>query len=100
MRTVRNQQLTLKLFGPWPDDGFRFTWWNTREGAAVWVKDRGRWRPGIVIHRGRKYVSVVFVGIGDGRGYVRRRYEDLRRRVIAPRLHVLSSGEGMSGRRR
>jgi hypothetical protein len=97
-----NPQSSLSGFGPEADDRFRFTWWNTREGAPCWIEHRGDWRAGVVIRRGRQYVSVALAGFGDRRGYVRRRYGDLRRRVIAPRLQILSGGKELrdGGRRR
>jgi len=84
-----NTQLPLPRFGPEPDDGFRFTWWNTREGTACWVEHRGSWRPGVVVHRGKKYVTAMLTD-GEGRTrYVRRGYGELRRRMVKPRLVML-----------
>ena len=51
-------QLPLEGFGPDAGDPFRFTWWNTRERDRVWVEHRGRWRAGVIVGRGRKYVEV------------------------------------------
>jgi hypothetical protein len=52
-------QLPLPGLGPELDDGFRFTWWNTREGAAVWIEHQGRWRAGVVVGLGRKRAAVA-----------------------------------------
>src|SRR5262249_26453404 len=41
-------QLSLAGLGPELDDGFRFTWWNARSGAAVWIEHRRRWRAGVM----------------------------------------------------
>ncbi len=75
-----NKQLPLAGLGPAIDDGFRFTWWNTAEGARVWIEHRGRWRAGVVIARGRKYVTVAIETRGARRRRVRKPYSELRRR--------------------
>ena len=79
-------QLALPVIGPDAGDEFRFTWWNTREGAACWVGYRGSWRAVIVVHRGRESVTVMLTGLRGRAGYLRRGYGELRRRVIKPRL--------------
>src|ERR1035437_5963131 len=84
-----NTQLPLPRFGPAADDGFRFTWWDTRIGAACWVEHRGAGGGGVIVHRGRKYVMAMLTD-GEGRTrYVRRGYGELRRRVVKPRLVML-----------
>jgi hypothetical protein len=70
----------LPGLGPEIGDGFRFTWWNTAIGAAVWVEDRRRWRAGVIAGRGRKYVRVAIAGRRGARRYVRKPYSELRRR--------------------
>ena len=77
---VEMRQPGLLGFGPEIGDGFRFTWWNTAIGAAVWVADRGGWRAGVIAGRGRKYVRVAIVGRRGARRYVRKPYSELRRR--------------------
>ncbi len=71
-------------------DGFRFTWWNTREGTAVFVQRRGSWRPGLVVRCYRKSVSVMLTDRDGKPVYIRHEYGDLRRRVIKPRLTVVA----------
>ena len=73
-------QPTLPGFGPADDDGFRFTWWNTREGAAVWIEHRGRWRAGVVVRLGRKRAAVALDSADFKRLSVARSYSELRRR--------------------
>jgi hypothetical protein len=78
---VERRQLDLTGFGPATGDRFRFSWWNTFEGAAVWVEYRGRWRKGVVRDRGRQFVWVE-VEAAAGRTYrTRKSYGELRRRV-------------------
>jgi hypothetical protein len=60
-------------------DPFRFTWWNTADGAEVWIEHRGGWRAGVVIGRGRKYVEVAIAGSKGKRRRVRKLYSELRR---------------------
>lgn len=73
------EQLSLPDFGPDADDPFRFTWWNTADGARVWIEHRGRWCAGVVITRRRKYVEVAIVDGGGRRRRVRKPYSELRR---------------------
>ncbi len=73
-------QTALPGLGPDVRDPFRFTWWNTPEGARVWIEHRGVWRPGVIVGRGRKYVTVEIAGAGKRRGSVRKLYPQLRRR--------------------
>lgn len=70
----------LPGFGPEVGDPFRFTWWNTRAGAPVWVEYRGRWRAGVIVGRGRKYVTVETAGWRGRSRCVRKLYSELRRR--------------------
>ena len=86
-------QLALRNLGPEAGDRLRFTWRNAREGAACWIEYRGTWRPGVIVHRGHKYASVMFTLPGWRRLYTRRAYRDLCRRVIKPRL-MLVAGSG------
>ncbi|MFI5351355.1 MAG: hypothetical protein ACHQZS_00185 [Candidatus Binatales bacterium] len=71
---------SLSGLGPDAGDGFRFTWWNTADGAEVWIEHRGRWRAGVVIGRARKYVEVAIVGGGGRCRRIRKLYTELRRR--------------------
>lgn len=73
-------QLALKGLGPDPSDPFRFTWWNTREGAAVWIEQRGRWRAGVVVGLGRKRAAISIEVAGFKRLAVAKSYGELRRR--------------------
>jgi hypothetical protein len=73
-------QGALPGFGPDATDPFRFTWWNTRAGDAVWIEHRGRWRAGVVMSRGRKYVEVAVAGAGKRQHRYRKLYRELRRR--------------------
>jgi hypothetical protein len=73
-------QLALEGFGPAPGDPFRFTWHNTRIGAQVWIQQRGRWRAGVVISRGSKYLEVEIQGANGRRYTLRKSYSELRRR--------------------
>ena len=41
MLRVVNKQIPLPGLVAAVADSFRFTWWNTREGAAVWIEHRG-----------------------------------------------------------
>ncbi len=72
-------QTALPGFGPDPRDLFRFTWWNTSDRAEAWIEHRGKWRAGLVIGRGRKYVEVAIVGANGKRRRVRKLYSELRR---------------------
>jgi len=72
-------QLPLRSFGPNLNDGFRFTWWNTADGAWVWVEVRGSWRQGFIVGRGRKYVEVAIATHGGKQILVRKPYTELRR---------------------
>lgn len=74
------EQLPLAGFGPVGGDQFRFTWWNTRIGAAVWTKHRGRWRAGMVVALGRKRAAVAIEAVGFKRLIVAQSYSQLRRR--------------------
>ena len=73
-------QLALPGLGPELDDGFRFTWWNTREGVAVWIEHRGRWCAGVVIGLGRKRAAVAIEAASFRRLIVVKPYKKLRRR--------------------
>lgn len=75
-----SEQLPIADFGPDARDAFRFTWWNTREGADVWVKHRSRWCAGTVIGRGRKRVLVSIEVANWKRLLISKPYSDLRRR--------------------
>lgn len=72
-------QVPLDGFGPDASDPFRFTWWNTAEGARVWIEHRGRWRAGVIARRGREYVRVEIETRGGRHTRVRKLYSDLRR---------------------
>jgi hypothetical protein len=61
-------------------DAFRFTWWHTRDGATCWFEYRGSLRTGVVVHRARRFVTVMLTGMKWRARYVRREYGDLRRR--------------------
>jgi hypothetical protein len=77
--TVMTTQPTLPGLGPDQRDPFRFTWWNTLADAPVWIEHRGRWREGVVVARGRKYVEVEIAG-GNGRcRHIGKPYSELRR---------------------
>jgi hypothetical protein len=69
----------LPGFGPDFSDKFRFTWWNTQAGDAVWIEHRGQWRAGVVISRGRKYVEVTIANAGGRQHRVSKPYSELRR---------------------
>ena len=73
-------QLPLQGFGPDLEDPFRFTWHNTRIGAEVWIQNRGRWWPGVVMNRGRKHVEIEIKGAGKRQQRVSKSYRELRRR--------------------
>ena len=75
-----NAQLALHGFAPDPSDSFRFTWWNTQAGDAVWIEYCGCWRAGVVMSRGRKYVELAIAGAGGRQHLVSRSYSELRRR--------------------
>ena len=60
----RGGQLALKGLAPADGDPFRFTWWNTREGVAVWIEHSGLWRPGVVAALGRKRAAVAIEAPG------------------------------------
>jgi len=70
------------LTGLVPDAGnpFRFTWWNPREGDAVWIEHRGHCPAGIVVGRGRERVMVAIAGSGGRCRRVRKFYSESRRR--------------------
>ena len=74
------EQASLPGFGPDAGDPFRFTWHTTRIGAEVWIEHRGKWRAGIVVGRGRKYVAVEIEAAGFKRLVVAKPYSELRRR--------------------
>jgi hypothetical protein len=73
-------QLPLGFAGPDSRDQFRFTWWNTQVGDAVWIEHRGRWLAGVVIGRGHEFVQVAAAGTGKRQPRVRKLYCELRRR--------------------
>jgi hypothetical protein len=73
-------QTNLPWAGPDAGDPFRFTWWNTRAGAAVWIEHRGRWRSGIVVRLGRKRAAVAVDTAGFKRLIVAKLYSQLRKR--------------------
>jgi hypothetical protein len=74
------QQLPLGFAGPDPHDPFRFTWWNTQVGDAVWIEHRDRWLAGVVMERGREFVQVAIAGAGKRQPRVRKLYREVRRR--------------------
>jgi hypothetical protein len=80
MSSAQHKQLTLPTLGPEVGDGFRFTWWNTREGAAVWIEHRGRWRAGVVVGLGRRRAAVAIEVAGFRRLIIEKSYNQLRRR--------------------
>jgi hypothetical protein len=73
-------QFALKGLGPAAGDRFRFTWHNTRIGAAVWIEHRGRWRAGVVVGLGRKRAAVAIEAAGFRRLIIEKSYNQLRRR--------------------
>jgi len=73
-------QLALAGLGPDAGDRFRFTWWNTVEGARVWIGHRGSWRPGVVVALGRKRATVAIEAEGWKHLIVAKPYSELRRR--------------------
>ena len=73
-------QRALPGFGPETGDQFRFTWWNTQVGDAVWIETRGRWRPGVVTGLGREFITVAVAGAGKRQRRFRKLYHELRRR--------------------
>jgi hypothetical protein len=73
-------QRILPGLGPELDDGFRFTWWNTREGAAAWIEHRGHWRAGVVVALGRRRAAVAIEATAFKRLIVAKPYIELRRR--------------------
>jgi hypothetical protein len=75
-----NMQLPLSGFGPGDRDRFRFTWWNTQVGDAVWIPHRGRWQPGVVTRLGREFVQVAVASDRKRQHRVRKLYCELRRR--------------------
>ncbi len=75
----------LPGFGPDAGDCFAFTWWTTAEGARVWIEHRGRWRQGVIVWRGRKYVVVAIEARGGRHTRVRKLYSELRRAAPAGR---------------
>lgn len=82
---IANQKVALPVFGPDAGDSFRFTWWNAREGAAVWIEHRGRWCAGVVIGLGRKRVAIAIEAEGFRRLLVAKPYNQLRRRTGSAR---------------
>lgn len=63
---------------------------TARLGAACWIEWRGAWRAGVIVWRGHA-AAVVALGDRASRArYVRRAYQDLRRRVIRPALKLLA----------
>jgi hypothetical protein len=74
------RQRPLRFAGPDAGDPFRFTWWNTPEGAAVWIEHRGRWRAGVVVGLGRCRALVAIEATGFKRLMVPKPYSELRRR--------------------
>jgi hypothetical protein len=74
------EQAALPGFGPDAGDPFRFTWHNTRIGAAVWIEHRGRWRAGVAVGLGRKRAAVAIEAAGFKRLIVAKSYNRLRRR--------------------
>lgn len=82
--------LPLATAGPAAADGFRFARRTARLGAACWIEWRGAWRAGVIVWRGHA-AAVVALGDRASRArYVRRAYQDLRRRVIRPALKLLA----------
>jgi len=79
------EQAALPGLGPDAGDPFRFTWWNTSDGAQVWIEHRGSWRAGVVIGRGRKYVEVAIETRVGRRRLVKKLYSELRRAAPAGR---------------
>jgi hypothetical protein len=79
-RARDRDQLSLAGLGPDAGDAFRFTWHTTREGAAVWIEHRGRWRAGVVIGLGRKRAAVSIEAVGFKCLIVAKLYTELRRR--------------------
>lgn len=84
--------LALPGLGPAAADGFRFTWHTTREGAACWVQIGGAWRAGVIVHRGRATVTVAATDRVGRQRYVKRGYQDLRRRMVRPALRAIAGG--------
>jgi hypothetical protein len=93
IRLVRGQ-MALPGLGPAAADGFRFTWWTAREGAPCWIEYRGAWRAGVIVHRGRATVGVALTDHAGRTRYVRRAYQDLRRRTVRPALRAIGGGRG------
>jgi hypothetical protein len=75
-----DNQHALPGFGPEAGDSFRFTWWNTREGAAVWIEQQRRWHAGVMVGLGRKRAAVAIEAAGFKRLLVVTPYSQLRRR--------------------
>jgi len=75
-----SEQCTLAGFGPEANDRFRFTWWNTQVGDAVWIEHRGRWQAGVVAELGHKFVQVAVAGAGERKRRYSKLYRELRRR--------------------
>jgi hypothetical protein len=78
-QAINGEQHALLNFGPDARDGFRFTWWNTADGARVWIEHHGHWCAGIIVGRGREYVEVAIEGVRGQRRRVRKPYSELRR---------------------
>lgn len=85
MLRVVNRQIPLPGFAAVVADSFRFTWWNTREGAAVWIENRGRWRTGVVFGLTRKRAAIAIEAAGSKRLVVATPYSGLRRRQTGAR---------------
>ncbi len=60
-----------------------------RPGVRIWIEDRGRWLPGLIVHRGRKEATVMIGRQASRAVYQRRAYRELRRRIVKPRLEVI-----------
>ena len=54
---------TLPGFGPDVRDTFRFSWWNTPEGARVWIEHCGAWREGVIVARKALHELAVAVDL-------------------------------------
>jgi hypothetical protein len=80
MTTTGDRQLTLAGLGPEMDDGFRFTWWNMREGPAVMdraSRTLARWRGGRA-RAGTRAIAIKTAGFK--RLIVAKHYRSLGRR--------------------
>ena len=88
-----SQQLSLLRGGNRAADGLRVGWRAARAGVRIWIEERGEWRPGIIVHRGRKHVTVMIGRPASRAVYQRRAYRELRRRVIKPRLFLVGGAD-------